>query len=69
MASRRWSMGRVLLIWCSWPILLIALLFALVMSGGGFSLDLLHTSVSQWLVGAAFLLGPPLLATLVWGRR
>jgi hypothetical protein len=66
---RQWSLGKILLIWVGWFVLLIAMLFLLVMNGWGFSLDLLHTPVSQWLLFAALLLGPPLLATVALGRR
>jgi hypothetical protein len=67
MAARRWSIGRVLLIWCAWPVLLVLVVFALAMRGGGFSLDLLH--FSGWPLVVAGLFGPPLLATIAWGRR
>ncbi len=69
MPSRQWSLGRILLIWASWPSLLIATFFALTWNGWGFSLDLLHASLWHWLLFVAFLLGPPLLATVTWGRR
>ena len=52
MTKRRWAVGRVLLIWCAWPILLAMLLLALgftvMQYQGGFSLDLLHTSGWTW---------------------
>jgi hypothetical protein len=67
MAGRRWALGHVLLIWCAWPVLLIGLLLIVVRHGGGFSLDLLHPSIWVWIGAIAF--GPPLLATIAWGRQ
>jgi hypothetical protein len=67
MASKRWSIGRVLLIWCAWPVLLFLALVVVVTRGAGFSLDLLHPS--GWPLVLAVLFGPPLGATLAWGRR
>jgi hypothetical protein len=69
MPSGEWSLGRILLIWVSWLLLLLAVFLLLGMNGWGFSLDLFHTPVWQWLVFAAVLLGPPMLATVAWGRR
>jgi hypothetical protein len=67
MSARRWSLSRILLIWGLWPVLLIAGLVAVVSMGGGFSLDLFD---GGWrLLAASVLLGPPLVATLIWGRR
>jgi hypothetical protein len=67
MVSTDWSIGRILLIWCSWPILLVALLLAFVRFRGGFSLDLLHGSGR--ILALTVVLGPPVVATLLWGRR
>jgi hypothetical protein len=67
MPDRHWSIGRILLFWCAWPILLLALLAAAVMRGGGFSLDLLHPAA--WPLLLLVLVGPPLVATIAWGRR
>lgn len=67
MDGPRWRVGRVLLIWCLWPVLLLGSLVAAVARGAGFNLDLLHPSA--WLLLLAVLLGPPLVATIVWGRR
>jgi hypothetical protein len=67
MGSTRWSVGRILLIWCAWPILAVALVFIFVRLRGGFSLDLLHGSASA--LGLTLLVGPPVVATLLWGRR
>ena len=73
MPKRRWALGRVLLIWCAWPLLLVVLLlalgFGLMRAHGGFSLDLLHTSGWTWALVGAVLVGPPLLATIAWGRQ
>jgi hypothetical protein len=69
MTSREWSLGRIMLIWVSWFLLLLAMLLLLGMNRWGFSLDLLHTPVWQWLLFVALLLGPPVLATAAWGRR
>jgi len=67
MGKRRWFLGRVLLIWCAWPLLLTGIVVALVLLGHGGSLDLAHPS-GRALVGA-MLLGPPLVATIAWGRQ
>lgn len=67
MGSRRWSVGRILLIWCTWPILAVALVFIFVRLRGGFDLDLLHGSASA--LALTLLVGPPVVATLLWGRR
>jgi hypothetical protein len=67
MVRRRWALGRVLLIWCAWPVLLVGGLLLVVSRGGGFSLDLLHPSIWVWM--GAIALGPPLLATIAWGRH
>ena len=73
MTKRRWAVARVLLIWCAWPVLLVILLFAIgftvMQHEGGFSLDLLHASGWTWTMIGAVLVGPPLLATIVWGRQ
>jgi hypothetical protein len=67
MASTRWLIGRILLIWCAWPILAVALVFVFVRLRGGFSLDLLQGSASA--LAVLLLVGPPVVATLLWGRR
>ena len=58
-------MARLLLIWLSWPLVLFAIALLAVLPGNGFTIDLLH----GWLVPAVALLLPPLLATIVWGRK
>jgi Flp pilus assembly protein protease CpaA len=67
MAGSDWSIPRILLIWCAWPILSVVLIvFMLAVLGGG-SIDLLH-GPARW-VALALILVPPILATLLWGRR
>jgi hypothetical protein len=67
MAGTRWSVGRILLIWCAWPIVAVGLVFVFVVLRGGFGVDLLHGSASA--LALALLVGPPVVATLLWGRR
>jgi hypothetical protein len=67
MGSTRWSIGRILLIWCAWPILAVALVFIFVSLRGGYSVDLLHGSASS--LALVLLVAPPVVATLLWGRR
>jgi hypothetical protein len=67
MVRRRWVGGRLLLIWCGWLLVLLGLVAAVVALRGGFSLDLAHAA-SQAEVGV-LLVGPPMLATIAWGRK
>lgn len=72
MPSGRWSLGRVALIWCAWPILLVAATVVLMrVTGVGLSIDLVHLR-SDPVAALPFvlvLIGPPLAATWLWGRR
>jgi hypothetical protein len=67
MGTTRWSVGRILLIWCAWPVLAVALVAVFVRLRGGFSLDLLHGPTSALVL--VLLVGPPIVATLLWGRQ
>lgn len=67
MTGLRWSAGRILLIWGAWPVIVIGVLFTLGAMRRGFSLDLLH-GPQRW-IAMLSLLGPPVAATLLWGRR
>jgi hypothetical protein len=67
MDRRRWSVGRILLIWCAWPFLALALVFIFVRLGDGSRANLLRGPGSA--LGLVVLLGPPVVATLLWGRR
>jgi hypothetical protein len=67
MTPTQWSLGRVLLIWTLWPPVLLAVVVGIVALGGGGSLDLLHGGT--WAVVVLVLIGPPLIATGLWGRR
>jgi hypothetical protein len=67
MVSTQWSLGRILIIWCFWFIFLVALLFTIVRFRGGIGLDLVHSS--SRILALAFLVAPPVVATLLWGRK
>ncbi len=75
MTNRRWAIRRVLFIWCTWPWLLVTMILLLTLGlvvtryQGGVSLDLLHISWRARAVIGAVLIGPPLLATIAWGRQ
>jgi hypothetical protein len=67
MAGLRWSVGRIALIWCAWPLVLLGIVTAVLAAHGGGSLDLLD---GPWnAIGLLVMLVPPLVATLLWGRR
>jgi hypothetical protein len=71
MPEKRWSLVRVALIWCTWPLVVAGLVVAGVVLTGGLSIDLIHlqTAPLRALVLFMVLLGPPVLATWFWGRR
>jgi hypothetical protein len=62
-----WSIPRILLIWCTWPLVLLLLITVLLALRGGGSIDLFH-GPARW-IGLALVIVPPLLATILWGRR
>jgi hypothetical protein len=67
MTGFRWSVGRIVLIWCTWPAILLGILIAVLAAHGGGSLDLFH---GPWnAIAFAILLGPPVADTLLWGKR
>ena len=67
MAGPVWSIPRILVIWCAWPVLLVLLVVLTVSTRGGVSIDLLH-GAGRWITPALILV-PPIFATLLWGRR
>ena len=62
-----WSVARIVLIWCAWPVVVVLLVLLMSMLRGGGSIDLLH-GPGRW-AELAVMLAPPIVATLVWGRR
>ncbi len=71
MPEARWRFDRILFIWCAWPTILVVAIAVTIMGGTGLSIDLIHLFTSPIAAARVFgvLLGPPILATLLWGRR
>ena len=72
MPARRWSAPRILAIWLAWPVILIVFMLLTIFAfQTGIGIDLIHVR-EQPLVALPLLillLGPPALATWLWGRR
>jgi len=72
MPAGQWSAPRIVAIWVAWPVLLAATVLLLIFAlQTGIAIDLVHLRGAPLaaLVLIVLLVGPPALATWLWGRR